>query len=54
MPKLLGDAKGAILRAVREHLPTEGWAALNIRTIAQRAGMAQGTIYNYFPSREAI
>jgi AcrR family transcriptional regulator len=54
MPKIIEDARGKILAAVREHIQTEGWEALALRTIAARAGIAQGTIYNYFSSREEI
>jgi len=54
MPKLIEDARGKILAAVRAQIQTEGWEALALRTIAARAGIAQGTIYNYFSSREEI
>jgi len=54
MPKILDDPRGAILKAVRDHVVSEGWSALNIRAIARRAGIAQGTVYNYFDSREHI
>lgn len=54
MPKVLDDPRGAILKAARDNIEAEGWAALNIRAIAERAGMAQGTIYNYFDSNMAI
>ena len=54
MPKIIEDARRTILATVREHIQAEGWEALALRTIAARAGIAQGTIYNYFSSREQI
>jgi len=54
VPKLIEDARGRILAAVRGNVRKEGWEALAIRRIAERAGMAQGTIYNYFSCREEI
>lgn len=54
MPKIIEDGRGRILAAVRDHIEAEGWDALALRTIAARAGIAQGTIYNYFASREEI
>lgn len=54
MPKIIPALREAILDSVQSAVATEGWDALAIRTIAQRCGVAPGTIYNYFPSREAI
>ena len=54
MPKILEDIQERILDAVRERIAGEGWNAVNIRTLAKRCGIASGTIYNYYPSREAI
>ncbi len=54
MPKIIEDARGKILASVRDHIQAEGWDALVLRTIASRAGVAPGTIYNYFSSREEI
>lgn len=33
---------------------TEGVDAINIRSIAQRSGVATGTVYNYFSNKEEI
>ncbi|MBN2049269.1 MAG: TetR/AcrR family transcriptional regulator [Spirochaetales bacterium] len=54
MPKIIIDAQMMILDTLRDHIAREGWAALNIRCLAKRCHIAPGTVYNYFPSREAI
>ena len=43
-----------LLELARSIVDAEGIDALNIRAIAQRAGVAAGTIYNYFSSKEEI
>lgn len=32
----------------------DGWAGLTTRAVAQEAGVAVGTLYDYFPSKEAL
>ena len=54
MPKIIEAVPGKILDTVRARVAAEGWEALNIRSIAANCGIALGTVYNYFPSREAI
>jgi AcrR family transcriptional regulator len=54
MPKLLEDVQNRILDTVKNHVAEEGWNALNVRALAAECGIALGTVYNYFPSREAI
>jgi len=43
-----------ILRAARTVLLTEGYAGARMAEIALRAGVAPGTLYLYFPAKEAI
>lgn len=55
-------ATGGDAAAVREHLlasaraivEREGLAGASVREIAREAGVATGTLYNYFPDREAL
>jgi AcrR family transcriptional regulator len=42
---------GKILRAADEVFRESGFERAEMRTIAQRAGIAVGTIYNYFPNK---
>lgn len=44
----------AILRAARRLLEQEGAAALNTNRIAREAGVGIGTLYEYFPNKEAV
>ena len=43
-----------ILQAARTVLLAEGYAGARMAEIAMRAGVAPGTLYLYFPSKEAI
>ena len=54
MPKIIPDIRAAAIAAVRRSAAVRGWKALQIRTLAASCGVAAGTLYNYFPSREAI
>lgn len=54
MPKLLTNVKESILAHARETMMTEGCDALSARVLARRCGIAVGTLYNYFGSKDAI
>ena len=54
MPKLIKNAKETILREAKNLVLTEGISNLNMRAIAERSGVAAGTLYNYFPSKEHL
>jgi AcrR family transcriptional regulator len=43
-----------ILEAARECFSRDGFEAATTRDIAARAGIAAGTLFNYFPAKEAI
>lgn len=44
----------AILRATAHILRTRGWDACNTNAVAKRAGVSIGSLYQYFPSKEAL
>ncbi|MCR9136396.1 MAG: TetR/AcrR family transcriptional regulator [Alphaproteobacteria bacterium] len=44
----------AILQAAAHILEREGLAALNTNHIAERAGVSVGSLYQYFPTKQAI
>jgi AcrR family transcriptional regulator len=44
----------AILEAAARILETEGLAALNTNAVAERAGASIGSLYQYFPAKEAL
>ena len=54
MPKIIENLRERILDAAREALDADGWRALSIRALAQRVGVAPGTLYNYFSDKEEI
>lgn len=54
MPKILCDPKKNILLAVQQLLSQGGYGAVTIRAVAQGCGVGLGTVYNYFPSKEAL
>lgn len=43
-----------ILEACRQLVRTNGWDAVNIRTVAAACGVAVGSIYNYFGSKAEL
>lgn len=45
---------GYILEAARQLLFEEGAAAVTTRRVAERSGVAVGSLYQYFPNRDAI
>src|SRR5436190_1910232 len=47
-------AATAILEAAEEVAAARGLEATSTAAIAERAGIAVGTLYNYFPDREAL
>ena len=49
-----GDKKECILSAALELFSEKGFHGTAVPEIAQRAGVAAGTIYRYFTSKEAI
>lgn len=52
MPKDLGDVRGLIITAAKEMLIKH--EKFSIRALSAKAGIAIGTIYNYFPAKENI
>jgi AcrR family transcriptional regulator len=47
-------AHRAILQAANELLESEGFAAVTVETIAERAGVSKATIYRWWPNRAAV
>src|SRR3954447_19096664 len=49
-----GDKREAILRAATKVFATNGYFSSKVADIAQEAGVADGTVYLYFKSKEEI
>ena len=54
MRKKDDSLRGILLDSARTIADTEGIEAVNMRSIAQRAGVATGTVYNYFSSKRCV
>ncbi|MDF2939025.1 MAG: transcriptional regulator, partial [Paenibacillaceae bacterium] len=48
------DKKTRIYNCAKELFSTNGFKDTGISDIAKKAGMAVGTIYNYYPSKEKL
>lgn len=54
LPSKADRSASAILDSAYALFSTQGYAATSMRQIAERAGLALGSIYNHYPSKEAI
>lgn len=54
MPKIILNLRENILKESKKILKTEGYEKLTVRRVAKLCGVAVGTVYNYFPSKEML
>jgi len=54
MPKIIADLEENILKEARRVLLESGYDALTMRAVASGCGIAVGTVYNYFASKELL
>lgn len=54
MPKVIPELKERILLCARTHLFEEGSRDFSTRQLASECGIAAGTVYNYFSTKEEI
>lgn len=52
--KVMGQTRQALLDAAAEEFSSQGYDQANINAISIKAGFAKGTVYNYFPSKQAL
>ena len=50
----LAERREAILAAARAMVMEDGFAGLSMQGVARRSGVATGTLYRYFPSKDAL
>ena len=50
----LADKRARILKAARDLVADGGWAAAQMDQVAERAGVATGTVYRYWPSKAEL
>jgi AcrR family transcriptional regulator len=54
MPKILENPKESILVFAKEIVLNTGIENLTMRQVSKRSGIAVGTIYNYFPTKQDL
>lgn len=54
MPKIIENVRSKLLNEGKKQLISKGYYKLNVRDITKQCGIAIGTFYNYFPSKEHL
>ena len=54
MPKIIENLEERLIEEARRQLEESGYGSLTIRSIAKGCGVGVGTVYNYFPSKDAL
>ena len=54
MPKVIEELREKILAKTKEVLLQDGYNALTIRGVSAACGIAAGTVYNYFSSKDMM
>lgn len=54
MPKIIANVKEQIIEESKKQIEKYGYENITIRSIAKECGIAVGTVYNYFQSKDMI
>ena len=54
MPKIIAGLRERLLYEAERQLMENGYSAMTIRGVAKACKVAVGTVYNYFPAKEAF
>ena len=54
MPKIIENVREQLLAEAKKQISDRGYAATTIRSVAGALGLAVGTVYNYFESKEML
>ena len=54
MPKIIDNIKETIILEARRQVLESGYSKMTVRSVAKGCGIAVGTIYNYFPSKDML
>ncbi len=54
MPKIIANVKEQLLSETKKQINERGYENTTIRSVAQGCGVAVGTVYNYFKSKDMI
>lgn len=54
MPKIINNLREDILKEAKKQIVEQGYKNTTIRSVAAGCGIATGTVYNYFKSKETL
>ena len=54
MPKIIENLDQRLMEEARRQIKESGYSAMTIRSVAAACGVGVGTVYNYYPSKEAL
>ena len=54
MPKIIEHLDQRLMEEARRQIRETGYGAMTIRSVAAACGVGVGTVYNYYPSKEAL
>ena len=54
MPKIIENLQSRLIEEAKKQIETSGYSAMTIRSVAKGCGVGVGTVYNYFPSKDAL
>ena len=54
MPKIIENVRELLLDTAKKQIEERGYANTTIRSVAGECGLAVGTVYNYFKSKDML
>ena len=54
MPKIIENLENLLMEEAERQIRKNGYRAVTIRSVAAEVGVGVGTVYNYFPSKDAL
>lgn len=54
MPKIIDNLEARLIAEAQKQIEESGYGAVTIRSIAKGCSVGVGTVYNYFPSKDAL